>query len=161
MFSNLSQNSILYILDLKGDNKILTGPIEKVSPPRPRYNNFNPNMEMVVDITAIIKGEKREFKNVPNSNIVNFGEESFVLAESKETLSSYITAMLNNSKNIVDSVDKHKKLITDYECALEELNPEVKANAEKDKAIKTLQDQVSSLQDNINKILNLVAKKES
>lgn len=161
MFSNLSQNSILYILDLKGDNKILTGPIEKISPPRPRYNNFNPNMEMVVDITAIIKGEKREFKNVPNSNIVNFGEESFVLAESKETLSSYITAMLNNSKNIVDSVDKHKKLITDYECALEELNPEVKANAEKDKAIKTLQDQVSSLQDNINKILNLMAKKES
>lgn len=160
MFSNLSQNSILYVLDLKGDNKILTGPIEKISSPRPRYNNFNPNMEMVVDITAIIKGEKREFKNVPNSNIVNFGEESFVLAENKETLSSYITAMLNNSKNIVDSVDKHRKLIADYECALEELNPEVKANAEKDKAIKTLQDQVSSLQDNINKILNLVAKKE-
>ena len=50
MFSNLSQNSILYILDLQSSTKIINGIIERVSLPRPKYNTFNPNMEMVVDI---------------------------------------------------------------------------------------------------------------
>jgi len=94
MFSNLSQNSILYVLDLNSTPKVLSGPIERVSLPRPKYNTFNPNMEMIVDIIATINGERREFKGVPNSSIANFGDSAFVLAENKESLNSYINAML-------------------------------------------------------------------
>jgi hypothetical protein len=94
MFSNLSQNSILYVLDLQSTPKILSGPIERISIPRPRYNTFNPAMEMVVDITATINGEKREFKGVPNGSIANFGNDAFVLAENREALNSYINSML-------------------------------------------------------------------
>lgn len=147
MFSNLSQNSILYVLDLGSSSKVLSGPIERVSIPRPKYNTFNPNMEMIVDITATINGERREFKGVPNSTIANFGNDSFVLADSKESLNSYINAMLQNSKSVLDSIDKHKKLISDYEEALSELNPDIKADKEKDKAIQSLQSQVAELKD--------------
>ena len=94
MFSNLSQNSILYILDLKNSPKVVSGPVERVSLPRPKYNTFNPNMEMVIDIVAIIQGERREFKGVPNGSIANFGEDAFILAESKEALNSYVSSML-------------------------------------------------------------------
>ena len=94
MFSNLSQNSILYVLDINGTPKILSGPIERVTMPRPKYNSFNPNMEMVVDIVATLNGERREFKGVPNGSIADFGNDSFVLAENKDTLNSYINAML-------------------------------------------------------------------
>lgn len=94
MFSNLSQNSILYILDLKNSPKVVSGPIERVSLPRPKYNTFNPNMEMVIDIVAVIQGERREFKGVPNGSIANFGEDAFVLAESKDALNSYVSSML-------------------------------------------------------------------
>ena len=94
MFSNLSQNSIFYVLDLQSTPKILSGPIERISMPRPRYNTFNPAMEMVVDITATINGEKREFKGVPNGSIANFGNDAFVLAENREALNSYINSML-------------------------------------------------------------------
>lgn len=147
MFSNLSQNSILYVLDLNSSPKILSGPIERVSLPRPRYNTFNPNMEMIVDIIATINGERREFKGVPNSSIANFGDTAFVLAENKESLNSYINAMLQNSRSVIESVDKHQKLIADYEEALSELNPAIKADKEKDKAIQSLQSQVAELKD--------------
>ena len=157
MFSNLSQNSILYILDLNNSPKILSGPIEKVSIPRPKYNTFNPNMEMIVDIQATINGEKREFKSVPNSTIANFGTDAFILADSKESLNSYINAMLQNSKSIVNSVEKHQKLISDYEDALSELNPDIKADKEKDKAIKDLQSQVAELKD----MLLIMAKRDT
>ena len=125
MFSNLSQNSILYVLDLNSTPKVLSGPIERVTIPRPKYNTFNPNMEMIVDIIATINGERREFKGVPNGSIANFGDTAFVLAENKESLNSYINAMLQNSRSIIDSVEKHQTLINNYEEALAELNPDI------------------------------------
>lgn len=153
MFSNLSQNSILYILDLNSNPKILSGPVERVSVPRPKYNNFNPTLEMIVDVIATINGERREFKGIPNGAIANFGTDAFILAESKEALNSYINAMLQNSRSILESVDKHKKLVMDYEEALQELNPSLKADKEKDKAIQDLQGQVNSLQESIQQLL--------
>ena len=157
MFSNLSPNSILYVLDVQSTPKILSGPVERISLPRPKYNTFNPNMEMVVDLFATINGERREFKGVPNGSIANFGDNAFVLAESKEALNSYINAMLQNSQSIINSIDKHKKLIADYEEALQELNPSLKADKEKDKAIQSLQDQLSELKG----MIAAMAKKET
>ena len=147
MFSNLSPNSILYVLDLNSSPKVLSGPIERVSIPRPKYNTFNPNMEMIVDIIATINGVRREFKGVPNGAIANFGTDAFVLAENKESLNSYINAMIQNSKSIIESVEKHKTLVSNYEEALAELNPSIKADKEKDKAIQSLQSQVAELKD--------------
>ena len=145
MFSNLSQNSILYVLDLKNKPKVLSGPIERISIPRPKYNTFNPNMEMVVDIVANINGERREFKGVPNNTIADFGEDAFVLAESKDVLNSYVHSMLQNSKNIVNSIEKHQTLITQYEEVIQELNPDIRASIENDKAIKDLKDEITEL----------------
>lgn len=161
MFSNLSQNSILYILDLQSKPKILSGPVERVSVPRPKYNTFNPNMEMIVDIIATINGERREFKGVPNGSLANFGENAFVIAESKDVLNSYINSMLQNSRSIVNSVEKHQKLITDYEEAIQELNPDIKASRENDKAIQTLQDQVETLQKSMQQMLAIMTKNEA
>ena len=161
MFSSLSQNSILYILDLQNNPKIISGPVERVSAPRPKYNTFNPNFEMIVDIFATINGEKREFKGVPNGSIANYGEDASILAESKEALNSYINAMLQNSKSILNSVEKHQKLVENYEEALQELNPSLKADKEKDKAIKSLQEQVSSLQNGMQQLLAMMNKGEN
>ena len=161
MFSNLSQNSILYILDLKNSPKVVSGPVERVSLPRPKYNTFNPNMEMVIDIVAIIQGERREFKGVPNGSIANFGEDAFILAESKEALNSYVSSMLQNSRSIIESVDKHKKLVEQYEEAQQELNPDIKINMEKDRAIQNLQEQVETLQKGMQQMLAMMAKGET
>lgn len=160
MFSSLSQNSILYVLDIKGSPKVLSGPVDRVSLPRPKYNSFNPNMEMVVDIYATINGEKREFKGVPNSSVADFGNDSFIIAENKDSLTSYINAMLQNSKSVVNSVDRHKTLIQSYEDALEELNPSLRSDREKDKAIQSLQEQVNSLQEGMKKMLAIMTKEE-
>lgn len=145
MFSTLSQNSILYVFDINGSPKILSGQVERVSIPRPKYNSFNPNMEMVVDITVNINGERREFKGIPNNSIADFGDDSFVLAENKEVLNAYINSMLHNSETIINSREKHEKRIANYKEALQELNPALKENKERDKAIQSLQEQMSEL----------------
>ena len=42
-------------------------------------------------------------------------------------------------------MDKHKKLVEQYEEAQQELNPDIKINMEKDRAIQNLQEQVETL----------------
>ena len=155
MFSNLTPNSVLYIADLKSNPKILTGLIERVSLPRQKYNNFNPTIEMVVDITANIAGERREFKSVPNNSIADFGDDNFILAENKDTLVSYLTSMKQNSQRIVDSMEKHQNKITVCEEALNELNP----NAADNKAMQDLQEQVSTLQKSMQVLLEKLNEK--
>ena len=155
MFSNLTQNSVIYIMDLNNSPKITSGLIESVSLPRPKYNGFNPTFETVVDIVANIAGERREFKGVPNNAVADFGESAFILAENKEVLGSYINSMLQNSKKIVNSMDKHQKIIADCEEALNELSPSSPAE---NKAMQDLQNQVSELQKGMQALLEKLNK---
>lgn len=148
-------------MDLKNNPKVLSGPVERVSVPRPKYSTFNPNMEMVVDITATVNGERREFKGVPNGSLANFGDDAFVLAENKDVLNSYVSAMLQNSRSVINSIERHQKLITEYEEALQELNPDIKASKENDKAIQSLQDQVNALQQGMQQMLAIMTKNET
>ena len=53
--------------------------------------------------------------------------------------------MLQNSKNIINSVEKHQTLIEQYEEAIQELNPDIKVSMENDKAIKDLKEEISEL----------------
>lgn len=148
MFSNLAQGSILYGLETKDKVKVFTAPITSVSLPRPLFtqNTFGQMPTSVVDITATVNGEKREFKQVPgNTTIANFGQDAFILADSKESLNSYIESMLQNSKNIVASVDKHKALISQYESAYKELNPNISISNDNG-AVKILEDKVDKLE---------------
>ena len=152
MFSNLSKGSVLYGLETKGGIKFFTAPIESVSFPRPKGINttFGQLPEMVVDIVAMVNGERREYKQVPsNSAIADFGPETLVLAD------SYINSMLQNSRNIVNSVDKHKALISQYEKVLEVLNP----NQANDNAVKELRGQVESMKSQMQEMLSLLKQK--
>ena len=157
MFSNLAQGSILYGLETKDELKVFTAPITSVSLPRPllTQNTFGQIPPTVVDITASVNGEKREFKQVPgNTTIANFGQDAFILADSKESLNSYIESMLQNSRNIVNSVDKHKTLITQYEKVYKELNPNIAIHND-DSEVKALKDEVSELKSQIKELIAL------
>lgn len=155
MFSNLSKGSILYGLDTKGGVKMFTATVDSVSMPRPKYvqNTFGQMPEMVVDIVVTINGERREFKQVPSNNaIADFGPDTFVLSDSKDSLMNYVSSMLQSSRNIVNSVDKHKSLIAQYEQVLGELNP-ASAN---ENAVKELREQVQDMQGQMGEILSLL-----
>jgi predicted nucleic acid-binding Zn-ribbon protein len=134
---------------------MFTASVESVSMPRPKYvqNTFGQLPEMVVDIVANINGERREFKQVPSNNaIADFGPDTFVLSDSKDSLMNYVSSMLQSSKNIVNSVEKHKSLITQYEQVIADLNP-ASAN---ESAVKELREQVVGMQSQMGEILSLL-----
>lgn len=158
MFSNLTKGSIIYGLETKGSIKPFTALITNVSLPRPTFNNntFGQLPETVVDISATVDGETKEFKQVPgNSSIANFGSDAFLLADSKETINAYISSMLQNSKNIVSSVPKHETLITEYSSAYNYFNPEY-ANKIDNKAVVELRGEIQDIKSQIGEIFAFV-----
>jgi len=161
MFLNLSKGSVLYGLNRKANNKVFTGTVESVSMPRSKYaqTTFGQLPETVVDIVAIINGERREFQQVPSNNVVaDFGPDTLVLSDSRESLTNYIRSLRQESKNIVDSYPMHKARIPEYDAALNELSP----NPVNDSAVKELKEQVGSLQSQLAEALSLLkAKTES
>ena len=158
MFSNLSKGSVLYGLDTKGEVKLFNATVDTVSMPRPKYmqNTFGQLPEMVLDIVANVNGERKEYKEVPTNNVIaDFGPDTFVLSDSRDSLMNYVRSQLQRSKDIVNSADKHKALIPQYEQVLGELDP-ASAN---DNAVKELRGQVESMQSQMQEMLSLLKQR--
>lgn len=154
MFSNLSKGNVLYVLDRRDGIKWYTASVEKVSPSMPRMpqTTFGQMPELTVDITATISGEKKEFKQVPSNNAVaDFGQDSVVLADNKDSLYNYVHSLLLTSENIVNSADKHKELIPQYKDILSQLNPN-----SNDDTVKELKEEVGNLRNQLAEAIALL-----
>lgn len=158
MFSNLSKGSVLYGLETKGDMKFFTAPVESITLPRPK--NFNPTFgqipEMVVDVVAVVNGERREFKQIPsNSTIADFGPDTFILADNKDSLINHIRASRQVDQVAIDNYPMHKERITKWDRIL----AEVDLGQANENAVKELGNKVNNMESQMAEILSLLKKK--
>lgn len=166
MFLALRQDSQIYILDKTKEPIIKIGYIETVSMPHPLYKTYNPavsfgtNMQTVVDLTVKVDDSKVQFECVP-ANLSIYSNGDMTISESREAMISEVDAMLQNSKNVLQSVDKHKTIIASCENILKELNPVYAKEQERDTAIDTLTEQVNSMQDSLKRLEQLLITKQS
>lgn len=157
MFSNLSRGSILNGVDMRDGMKWFTGSIERVTP---SLNNQYPNAfgqfpAMNIDIVVNINGEQKEFKGIhSNDFIADFGEDSFILADNKESLYNYVKSLLKTSEEATNEevINKHKRKIPMYREVLSEMMPGVTSSNE----VKELKAQVGNLQSQLAEALALL-----
>jgi hypothetical protein len=91
---------------------------------------------MVVDMTVRVGDEKKEFCVPSNLSIHTYGD--YTLSENKEGMISEVDGLLQTSKDIINSVDKHKESIAAYEKILGELNPVYAKEQERDSRLDDL-----------------------
>ena len=162
MFSTLRKGSPIYILDRTSAPEVKLGYIENVSIPRPMYPTYNPqvslgtNMQMVVDLNVRIDNETKEFCVPSNLSLHTYGD--YTLSENKEAMISEVDSLLQNSKDVLDSVDKHKEAISAYEKILKTLNPVYAKEQERDVAIGNLSERVDSIQNSLDRLEELLKR---
>lgn len=162
MFSTLRKGSSVYILDRTAEPNLKLGYVENVSIPRPMYPTFNPqvslgtNMSTVVDITIRIDNETKEFCVPSALSLHTYG--NYTLSENKEAMISEVDSLLKTSKDVIDSVDKHKSAILAYENILKELNPIYAKESERDSAISDLSQRVDSIQNSLDRLEQLLKR---
>ena len=160
MFSTLRKGATIYILDRTSEPEVKVGYIDNVTLPRPMYPTFNPavslgtNMQRVVDITVRIGEEKKEFSVPSDLSIHTYGD--YTISENKEAMISEVDSLLQNSKDVLDSVDKQKAAIDAYENILKTLNPVYAKEQERDSTIDKLTQQVNGMQSTLNRLESLL-----
>lgn len=163
MFQTLRKGSTVYVLDRTKEPEVKIGYVDNVSLPRPMYPTYNPaaslgtNMQMVVDLTLRIDDENKEFCVPSNLSLHTYGD--YTLSENKEAMISEVDSLMKTSKDVIDSVDKHKNAIAAYEKILKDLNPVYAKEQERDEAISSLTQQVNGIQSAINRLELLLTQK--
>lgn len=161
MFSALRSGSPFYILEKANEPKLKIGSVVSVSQPTPKYSNsFVPNQQfgdMVVDIVVKVADEEFKFEKLPsNLSIANFGQSGVVVSESKEAMNTEVEGMLRASKQILDSIPYHEKVLSECDAILRELNPQFAKEKEQEEKIASLELKVGGMEGKLDQITNML-----
>lgn len=172
MFSALRQGSPFYILEKSEEPKLKVGSVVSVSQPTPKYSSSflaNQNFtEMVVDVSVKVGEEELKFEKLPSGlSIANFGQNGVVVSESKEAMNTEVEGMLRTSRNIIESVPYHEKVVQVCDVMLRELNPQFAKEKEQEEKIGVLEKKMvgmectlSDIREMLNAALNKPKKNE-
>ena len=164
MFQSLRPNSQIFVLH-RGDNLSLeTGFVSNVSIPRPKFNQqpiIGKPQEMVVDIAIKLNAQTVNYSNLDAG--ADLAEsysngENIVIATSREAMNSELTNLKQRSYDIINSVEQHKHLISEYDRVLTELNPEFAEREQQKTEIKMLKEQIGTMSQNMATLMS--AQKE-
>ena len=162
MFSGVRQGSLFYILEKGEDFNLKIGQVVSVSNPQPKYNQYPTTNaftqpEMVVDVKVKVGEETMDFKQLgANMNIANSG--NLVVSDNKEAMSAEVESLLRNSKQIIESVPYHEKVVTMCDTMLRELNQNFKKEKEQEDKIGMLEEKMSGIEGTLNQMMGLLSE---
>lgn len=155
MFSALTQGSPIYILDKTSTPEYKVGEVVGVS--FPKMTPYNP--QNTVDLKIKIDGSIQEFNSIPSINsLVTYQNGKVVISETKQGIQNEVEGLLQNSKQILNSIDIYKQNIVDCETILKQLDPQFAIDKERESRLSNLEDRFGSMEDKLDKIFNLIQK---
>jgi hypothetical protein len=161
MFQSLSQGATVSLL-YRNVPKVVDARVVAVNTHLPQYNPQQPLAMMngpVTDITVQVGNETIPFVSLPSSGVVaNFPDKGYFLAIDRSSIYRELEAMVAASKQVLESVPAHEKIVSDCESLLLELNPEKKKEVQQTQEMNELRDKI----DRIEKLIldSLGTKKE-
>ena len=161
MFSGVRQGSLFYILERGEDLKLKVGQVVSVSNPQPKYNQMPIGQpfaqpESVVDVRVKVGDETLEFKQLgATQSIANSG--NVVVSDSKEAMSAEVEGLLRTSRQVLDSIPYHEKVLVSCDAMLRELNPSFAKEKEQEEKIGALEERMGNIDDKLNKMFELLS----
>ena len=158
MFSGLRQNGLFYILEKGDELKLKIGQVVSLTNPQPKYGQFgyNAQPEMVVDVKVKVDEEILEFKQLnANASIANSG--SVIVSDNKEAMSAEVEGLLRTSRQIIESVPYHERVVASCDVMLRELNPAFAKEKEQEEKIGALEQRMGHIDGKLEKVLELLS----
>lgn len=163
MFSALKEGSIVYILEKSNGLKFKTANVIGVSSPQfanGSYSSLNP-FGGTINIKVEFDGNIEDFGNLPaNQNKTYYDNGKITVSESKEAILSELENIVQNSKNVINSIDYHNNIIKDGEDILKDLNPVFAKEKARDKEISNLHTRIDNIDGKLDKLIIALSKAE-
>lgn len=152
MFSLLRQGNSIYILDKTDVPTLKIGQIVNVS--SINYLSYNQN---TIDIQVKVDGEVLEFKQLPSMlSVANYNNT--IISETKEQMSQEVENMIKTSKQIIENIPYHEKVIESGENILKQLNPQFAQQKDQENKINNLESKVVGIESKLDSITDLLTK---
>lgn len=162
MFQGLRTGGLFYVLEKGDELKLKIGHVVSVSNPQPKYNQmstmptYSNQPEMVVDVKVKVGEENVDFKQLnANMNIANSG--NVVVSDSKEAMSAEVEGLLRTSRQIIESVPYHEKVILSCDAMLRELNPQFAKEKEQEEKIGMLEEKMCNIEGTLNDMMGMLS----
>lgn len=156
MFSSLRQGSTIYILEKTNEPVLKIGQVISIS--QPTYNSNYLMNGSTINISVKVNDQTIDFQNIVSSLSV-VSQNNVTIAETKELMSNEVDNMLQSSKNIIDSVSYHEKVVESCENILKELNPRFAKEKERDEDISNLKNKMGGLETKMDQIISILNNK--
>lgn len=155
MFQSVRPNSQVYILHKGTSPKLDIGLVVNTPIPKPKYSipNYMPQ-EMVVDLSVKVDNQVVNYNSLPaQADIADSYADNITISDSKDAMNAEILGLKQKSVDLVNSVDEHKALITQYESILSELNPEFAEKQAQKEELNNLKEHVKEMSDSIKDLM--------
>lgn len=150
MFKDLRSGFQVHILE-KGDKPVYKiGNVVSVSTPRfppVQQGQFAIPQDRIIDLTVECGGETKTYVVSENSNVSTI--PNLTLATTTDPVVNEVNAMLRSSTDIINSVDKHREIISECESILKDLNPSYAQTKAQDEKIEHLEKKLSMIESKI------------
>jgi hypothetical protein len=80
-----------------------------------------------------------------------------VVSESKEAMNTEVEGMLRNSKQVIESIPYHEKVVSSCDVMLRELNPSFKKEKEQEEKIGLLEQKMSGMEGTLTDIREMLS----
>ena len=154
----------MYVLH-KSEPRVETGEVIFVSNPTPQFSQTYQmgnllGQSMTVDVKIKVAGTDKpiEIKQLPaNQTIADYGN-GMVITESRDAILNEIGVLKTNSQRVIDSIEQHKDIVRKCDTMLEELNPQIRQEAERNREIENLSSRVGGLEGSIGRIEGMLSQ---
>jgi hypothetical protein len=89
-------------------------------------------------------------------NIANSG--NVVVSDSKEAMSMEVESLLRSSRQILDSIPYHERVITSCDGMLRDLNPQFAKEKEQEEKIDALELKMGGIETTLNEMMGLLSE---
>ena len=148
MFQNMTQGSAITIL-YKNTPRVVDGRVVSVNTHMPTYNPQQPMAMMngpVTDITVQAGNDTIPFVGLPANGVVaNFPDKVMFIATERSAIVREVESMATASKQVLESVPAHQKMVQDCEALLVELNPDRKKEAQQAQEMNAMRGEIAEL----------------
>ena len=162
MFQSISQGALLSIL-YRNEPRVVDGRVVAVNTHMPAYNPNQPMAMLngpVTDITVQVGNETIPLVGLPASGVVaNFPDKGIFIATDRSAIVRELESMESASKQALEQVPAHQKMIESCEQLLVDLQPEKKKEVQQSQEIESLRTQLRVMTEKFDKMSEMLSAK--
>lgn len=154
MFGTLRQGDTVLVLEQSDKLTLNTGEITELLP------NYTPNYNGNINMKVKINGQEYEFKKVPwNQSVAKNGK--IIIGENKDVILKEVSALKENSEQILGNIDYYKQLIKDCDTILRKNDTYYNSTVKHDEEINDLKNQINDMSKALAKIEKLLSSQNA